>query len=140
MKKIGIILILLGIIVVGWLVFGSSDKGDIYEEPSTSLTFIESPLALTHTYKAGVHALAGRISLPTPCHELSTDTVVFESFPEQAVLQFTITEPKESCIQVINEEEVSFEIAASEAATFRALVNGQSYDIQLIESSRVSNE
>ena len=79
-----------------------------------------------HSYANGRHTVLGAVMLPTPCHGMKTETMVRESFPEQVVLNFTVTAPPEGqmCVQMIDERQFGVEVAVSEQATFEARVNG----------------
>ncbi len=56
---------------------------------------------------------------PTPCHILTHEAIVAESFPEQVSLELSIQEPgpEEICIQVLEEVNLKGEFSASEQAT-----------------------
>lgn len=79
----------------------------------------------TKSYQNGVYTLSGTLSLPTPCHELKTDTRIAESYPEQVTIEFTVVDTGAICVQVIDERPWSVQARVSSEATFRAVVNGQ---------------
>lgn len=61
-----------------------------------------------------------RGNLPTPCYKTKVDALVRESYPEQIVVQLSISEPDPdtACIQVIQEYEYKDTVNVSEQATF----------------------
>ena len=60
-------------------------------------------------------------TLPNPCYEIKTESIVMESSPEQVVVRSTITPPSEDmvCTQVIQEVYEEGEFIASEEAEVR---------------------
>jgi hypothetical protein len=58
--------------------------------------------------------------LPTPCHNLTENNVVMESFPEQVRMEVTITAPAKGtvCAQVITPVSKTGTINVDKAATF----------------------
>lgn len=79
----------------------------------------------TKTFVDGTHTVSGVIALPTPCHQLTTEARVMESFPEQVVIDINIVDTGAICIQVIDERPWQVQVQASEQATFRATFNGK---------------
>ncbi|HQC39153.1 MAG TPA: hypothetical protein PK804_00645 [Candidatus Dojkabacteria bacterium] len=63
-------------------------------------------------------------TLPTPCHEVKTEEIVLESYPEQVSVLLTITAPSSdvACIQVIKEFEKEGTFQASEKAKVSFLI------------------
>ncbi len=63
-------------------------------------------------------------TLPTPCHEVKTEEIVLESYPEQVSVLLTITPPSSDvvCIQVIKEFEKEGTFQASEKAKVSFLI------------------
>jgi len=63
-------------------------------------------------------------TLPSPCHEASTQEIVLESYPEQVSVILTITSPSPdiACIQVIKEYEKVGTFQASEKARISFLI------------------
>lgn len=63
-------------------------------------------------------------TLPTPCHEVKTEEIVLESYPEQVSVLLTITPPSSdvACIQVIKEFEKEGTFQASEKAKVSFLI------------------
>jgi len=81
-------------------------------------------LLTDRTFASGTHTLVGELALPTPCHELSWEVVVAESFPEQVTIAFSTTPGDGMCAQVLTPAPFTVTVAASADATFSALLNG----------------
>ncbi len=96
----------------------SSTAPAVSVEPGT-------PLLTDRTFASGTHTLVGEIALPTPCHELSWEVTVAESFPEQVTIAFSTTPGDGMCAQVLTPAPFSVTVAASADATFSALFNGE---------------
>lgn len=95
-----------------------------------------SPAAVintTHTYSDGTHAYEGVLTTPTPCHQLQTQAIVRESFPEQVVIEFTVKPSNVMCIQVLAEQPFKVTFSASERARVTATFNGQSAELKVTE-------
>lgn len=90
------------------------------EEPIAAMT-----IPATKSYQNGTYTVSGVLSLPTPCHELKTETRILESYPEQVVIEFTVVDSGGICVQVIDERPWTVQVKVSSEATFRAIVNGQ---------------
>lgn len=97
----------------------------------------EAPIPLTakHFYIDGTHTLTGEINLPTPCHALNWDTLVQESFPEQAVVTFTTAAEGDACAQVITPQRFKVSFTASEMANVRATLDGRPVEFNLIPAA-----
>lgn len=85
----------------------------------------EDTVDIKLNYKAGAYIYKGTLQKPTPCHEVESEVVVRESFPEQVDLRFTVKDSGQSCIQVIEEAVVTGEIRVSKEASIRVFVNNK---------------
>ncbi len=101
------------------------------DEPMAAIT-----IPATKSYQNGVYTLSGVLSLPTPCHELKTDTRIAESYPEQVTIEFTVVDSGAICVQVIDERPWSVQARVSSEATFRAVVNGQPAVFAFVEYAK----
>lgn len=88
-----------------------------------------------HYYIDGVHTLVGEIEMPTPCDLLQHEVVVAESFPEQIMIDFTVLNNSENCIQVITSQRFMVEVPASEAVTISARYEGVPVILNLIPAA-----
>lgn len=87
----------------------------------------QSPINATHTYSNGKHTISGTVTTPTPCHSLSYNVQVAESYPEQVSIAFKIFPPDEPdvmCAQVMSTKTFSLSFDASEHAAIKATLDG----------------
>lgn len=82
-------------------------------------------ISVTRSYANGTHTLRGVIALPTPCHTLSQEVRIMESYPEQVVIDFISEDSGAICVQVIDERPFEVTFQASDAVTIRATLNGK---------------
>ncbi|MBI4122354.1 MAG: hypothetical protein HY461_03405 [Parcubacteria group bacterium] len=94
---------------------------------------IGQQVAVSQTFVDGTYTLRGTLSLPTPCHTLTYDVRVMESYPEQVVIAFTSKSPDVVCVQVIDERPFVVIFNASEQASIRGTLNGQPLTLQIIK-------
>lgn len=73
----------------------------------------------------GAYSYFGTIQKPTLCHEVKSDYVIRESYPEQVDLRFTIVDSGKVCTQVIDQEAISGKISVSEKARIQVYVNDE---------------
>jgi len=85
-----------------------------------------------HQFKNGTHTIAGEVTLPTPCHILTTDAVVAESYPEQVSINFVSRTQAQACAQTLTTGRFKVEFKASEQATIKATWNGLPVQLNLI--------
>lgn len=97
-------------------------------------TFLPVEIVADHYFSNGEHTLQGLINLPTPCHTLTHDVLVAESFPEQVTVQFTSEPGPAICTQLIAEKFFSVSFQASEEAQIKATFNGSPVPLVLNES------
>ncbi|PSO45586.1 MAG: hypothetical protein BRC25_01745 [Parcubacteria group bacterium SW_6_46_9] len=120
---IGIAVIIVA--VIGLVVFQpSSQEVDRQPEAEKSTSSAGSDIVRTvdglHQYQPeeGRHIVAGTTTVPTPCHQLSTETEIRESNPEQLVLSFSAENENEqdTCAQVIQNRRFKVSVQAGENA------------------------
>lgn len=102
------------------------------DEPGSNNTIVAA-----HTYANGKHTLEGTVDLPTPCHELITETIVMESMPERVVVKFTVKAPEADtfCIQMISQGKFKSDFWASENPVISATLNGQPVSLVIEDQS-----
>lgn len=104
---------------------------------STDSSFAPNLITAAHQYDEdeGVHIVAGETDVPTPCHMLSHDVSIAESFPEQVSLNFSssVEDPDQMCAQVISSQRFKITFEASEEASIQATYNGQDVELNLQE-------
>jgi len=131
---VAIVLLILG----GTYYMSTKDK----YEPSQDQSQTQNPGAVLpknavmitakHSFKNGKHIIAGEVDVPTPCHSLSVETLIAESFPEQVTLVFKTTSEAEVCAQVVSARRFKIEFNADEKATLSATWNGEQAILNLI--------
>lgn len=149
-KGFGLVAVLIAIIAAGvyFFVGDLSDVPvkDVVRNTDTSTDVASSTLhderqdtseyvRVEHTYTNGTHTLTGEINLPTPCHTLTNSVMIAESFPEQVTVQFLTTTESEMCIQVVTPEPFSVSFKASQQASIRLTLNGESLDYIVTDST-----
>lgn len=80
-------------------------------------------LAITKTYEDGMHTFSGVLTVPTPCHEIETEALVAESFPEQVEVRINVVDTQGVCAQVLTDKPYEVSFQASELAKIRGYVN-----------------
>ncbi len=133
------------IAVLGVIVYSArSDTNQDYQSQQPTSTSQQDDSGITRTIDAlhqyqpdsGQHIVAGTTTVPTPCHELSTDTEIQESNPQRVTLNFSANKqnPDEMCAQQI--QEVRFRVtfnAAAEAAIVGGEFDGDQVELNLRE-------
>jgi hypothetical protein len=113
--------------VLGGIVYSAQSNDDNQNyQPNPTATTSDQPAddTITRTIDAlhqyqpedGRHIVAGTTTVPTPCHQLSTETEIRESDPQQVVLNFSASKQNadEMCAQVIQEARFRVAFSASE--------------------------
>lgn len=133
------------IAVLGVIVYSArSDTNQDYQPQQPTSTSQQDDSGITRTIDAlhqyqpdtNQHIVAGTTTVPTPCHELSTDTEIQESDPQQVVLNFAANKqnPDEMCAQQI--QEVRFRVtfnAAADATIMGGTFDGDDVELNLRE-------
>lgn len=96
-------------------------EGDVV---SDSAPYGIDMIELSGRYADGTHELSGTLALPTPCHEVTSEVIVAESYPEQVTLALEVSESADMCAQVITEVPIDVSVSVAREARFRATVNG----------------
>lgn len=131
------------IIVAGMFTFAYLKRAEVVVPPSpapqvdaasSSAPYV-SRIDAKHYFIDGVHTFVGIIDMPTPCDLLSTDSRVMESFPEQIVIDFTVINNAESCVQVISPQRFKVSATASREAKVSATWKGQPVELNLIPAA-----
>lgn len=130
-KLIGVVLALIVIIVGGIFVSRSGEKEIVLIEDTPVQNEESIKIEAQHQFKDGKHILAGSIELPTPCHTLSQQIAIAESYPEQVTIELNSESAAEACIQVITEARFKIEFSAHEDASMQMLYNGKKVNLIL---------
>ncbi len=93
-----------------------------------------------HQFNNGRHTVAGEVELPTPCHTLTATADIAESSPEQVTINLQSGVDNEAiCAQVMTPKKFKVEFGASEAASIRAVWNGQTTTLNLVPIGPTDN-
>ncbi|HEY4483495.1 MAG TPA: hypothetical protein VI953_04960 [Candidatus Paceibacterota bacterium] len=120
--------VIVGLIVIGGLAWwGLSGRTEAPVDGDVAGDEISQPNSLTvnHYFDNGSHTIEGTITLPTPCHSLTSDVLVAESYPEQVTIKFTIAPGTGICTQVLADKFFRVTFNASKDASIKATLNGQ---------------
>lgn len=88
-----------------------------------------------HFFIDDMHTLSGEILMPTPCDLIETNVIVAESYPEQVTVEFSVINNADFCAQVMTPQRFKVEAKVSENASFRAMFEGRSVDLNLIPAA-----
>ena len=128
---VGIIIVLAGLFGMSKFFISNQTAAviDSIVDESTTITITEA------TFDGKLYTYKGTVSVPTPCHDLSAEAFIKESYPEQVELRFAIAEPgdDEICAQVITDKEFTIIFQASESAIIKATLNGEEVALNILE-------
>ncbi len=138
------LIILLSIAILGVLLFFFYPRIlDVFEEiPSSgNVGAVALSQPLTHQYRKGAHIFIGEVEAPTPCHSVSAEAVVRESYPEQVTINVAIKPPAPDviCAQVITKKKFKVAFQASKEAIVEVRVDGASATWTKVESPDTVN-
>lgn len=132
-----IIGVLVGLLVIGGLAYWSLSG----KEETSVLTPVEEatstePTAITvnHYFDKGTHTIEGTMTLPTPCHTLTTNATVAESAPEQVTVAFVTTPGTDICTQALADKFFRVSFYASKEAVISATLNGKPLRLDFSEN------
>ncbi|MEK7579561.1 MAG: hypothetical protein AAB460_03475 [Patescibacteria group bacterium] len=138
MNKALLIIILIIVVVLGVFMWQRSDDTDeVVGTPQGGEYVAPSTIALTHQYTNGTHTYAGKLTVPTPCYDITADASVAESFPEQVSVSISVTGASagETCAQVVTEKDFTVSFSASQSASPSFRINGATVEAQVTEGS-----
>lgn len=133
MLGIFVLLVLISVLTIVALNVYSRPSGSSNNTSSRSNSSVASSVAssqnaygitissLTYNSAAGEWNYEISGNKPTPCHSVTAEAIVMESFPEQVMININLATPEEDsvCIQVIDEFSLTGTFKASEQATAR---------------------
>lgn len=123
------------IAVLGLLVLtsrsSSTDQTNRQPVSTTSSDQANSGITRTidvlHQYQAdGQHVVVGRTTVPTPCHQLSTETRLQESDPQKVILHFSTSKQNDDVVCAQQIQQVRFQLTFN--AEENAEIVGGSFD------------
>ena len=144
-KSIILIVTLFVMIVVGMFVYAylkqseleqvemveNAETAAVESVPHADITRVDAK----HYLIDGTHTLVGEINFPTPCDLLEAESVVMESYPEQVIIDFSVINNAENCIQVATAQRFKVDFRASDEATITARFMGRDIDLNLIPAA-----
>lgn len=142
-----ILLLLLGTLFVSLFVRPSvpdggsqvpSDNDDttVIDDDSNGVrTVFRSSVGNSHTY-------TGIVSLPTPCHALTEEILMAESYPEQVTVNFIVVPPPADtiCAQVVTERRFEVSFSAAPGHTIRFTLNREPLPFVIEERNARDND
>jgi hypothetical protein len=128
------------IIVAGMFTFAYLKRIEVVTPPVPSQEVDAASSSLPYAavidakqyYIDGLHTFVGIIDMPTPCDLLTTQARVLESFPEQVIIEFTVVNNAESCVQVVTPQRFKVDATASKDARISATWMGQPVELNLV--------
>jgi hypothetical protein len=138
-KSIVLVVVLFILIVVGMFVYAQLKKAELSEvvvapneEPAAPVPYADiTRIDARHYFIDGMHTLVGEVIMPTPCDLLETKATIMESFPEQVLIDFTVVNTAENCIQMVTAQRFKVDFAASAEASIRAQFVGRNVELNL---------
>lgn len=134
---IGIIVVIAVILLIVLLPGGSATDKDTPQVSDDVTSYVPDEIRAIHEFEGGTHTLTGEVDLPTPCHTLTHDVSVAESFPEQVTINFE-TEVDEDivCAQVITPTSFEVTFDASEEASIATRFNGTNVELTIVSGGQ----
>ena len=136
---------LLALVVVLYLLFiftskglgddAAVDKDRVDPNNMGLITDDMRQVKVTTSFENNIHTYKGVLTVPTPCHNISTDVQVRESFPEQVSIELTIIDTGEVCVQVLVDKKFEVSFQASEQARVQGFLDGM--PIQFVENGEL---
>ncbi|MFT4312660.1 MAG: Kazal-type serine protease inhibitor domain-containing protein [Candidatus Woesearchaeota archaeon] len=100
---------------------------EVLQEPQC-LSYESEQTNNWYTHQNSTLAYNFTIDAPTPCHFVTVDEIVMESYPEQIRINVELESSADMCAQVITPREVSGQIeGVSQQATVQVYVQGEPY-------------
>ena len=141
-KSIILIVTLFALLVAGMFVYASLKQAELQQSPAIVYAQANelpeevlypriTDIYAKHFVGQGAHTLVGEVDMPTPCDLLQVETIVMESYPEQIVLDFTVINNADDCIQMISSQRFKVELQASSGASFSAKFMGRDVRLNL---------
>lgn len=86
-----------------------------------------------HYYQDGTHTYKGILTVPTPCHEVTSQVTVMESHPEQVTIDLKEQGASNFCAQVITQVPFEVDFKASKDARVTATLDGAPVILKVTE-------
>lgn len=134
--KVLVLVTVLVFIAAGLFVYTlvSTPTATIVEAPEKTAVDQNEGKILTakHQYLDGIHTVAGKTEVPTPCHRLVTEPFFIQEQPAHVEIRFSTLLEGEECPSQPFEVPFRVTFEAPEDATITALWNGSSVRLNLV--------
>jgi hypothetical protein len=139
-KSIILIVTLFVLLVAGMFIFAHLKNAEQVNETATSTPTVVvevlypniTRIDAKHYFIDGTHTLVGEIEMPTPCDLVEAKATVAESMPEQVMVDFTVINNAETCIQQVTPYRFRVDFVASNEALIKARFMGRDIQLNLI--------
>ncbi|MEK7505275.1 MAG: hypothetical protein AAB597_00030 [Patescibacteria group bacterium] len=112
----------------------NDDHGD-RDAGAAGVAFSVEKISLVHEYRQGVHFYVGTLDLPTPCHNLFSEALVRETYPEQVTLRIQTSVSSPDCTASTTPRTFKTAFQASKEARVGATINSVPVDLEVREIS-----
>lgn len=142
-RSITLFVVLFAAIVVGMFVFAYLKRQEMQStmpvNDVTSETQTDAPLVsrvdAKHYFDGTTHTFVGVVEMPTPCDLLNAEAVVQESYPETIVINFTVVNNADTCVQVVTPQRFMVAAAASSEANVKATWGGVPIELNVVPAA-----
>ncbi|MCB9810202.1 hypothetical protein H6781_01220 [Candidatus Nomurabacteria bacterium] len=142
-KSIILTVVLFALLIVGMFIYAHLKSSELEVVTVTPSQEEEAPVLYPditrvdakHFNIDGKHTFVGEIVFPSPCDLLETDAIVMESYPEQVILDFSVINNSDSCVEIPTAQRFKIDVVASENASFKARFMGRDIELNLIPAA-----
>ncbi|MCA9359752.1 hypothetical protein KC850_01805 [Candidatus Kaiserbacteria bacterium] len=142
-KSIILTVVLFALLIVGMFIYAHLKSSELEVVTVTPSQEEEAPMLYPditrvdakHFNIDGKHTFVGEIVFPSPCDLLETDAIVMESYPEQVILDFSVINNSDSCVEIPTAQRFKIDVVASENASFKARFMGRDIELNLIPAA-----
>lgn len=124
-----ILAILLAVLIVGVIVIKSKSRQEVVNTNQEEQEMFEKTIDLKHQYKDGKHIFAGKLEVPTPCHQVNLSVTP----GEVAELNFDVKDSGEKCEQKVVDANFFVEFPGEANQLFVGKLNGEPVNLNQFE-------
>lgn len=131
-----IIVLALGWALVSWgLPYLERERMANAPQNVTEDTENSSSFVLSHMEQGSVHTYRGALSLPTPCHGLSSGVSLVDGSSPQVRITLSTIAPEEGvlCAQVLTPQEFTVSVESALRPEVALSVNGDAQEVSVVE-------
>lgn len=144
---IGIVILILLVVGVVFFVHRNRVADDVFTAPQGRedgqsddvSTGVTQPIVITHNFSDGTHRFGGSVPVPTPCHSLTAEAEVAESYPEQITIRLQAVAPASGTVCTQNIDTKSFDLlvtASADARLVGVFFNRERIPFEVFEESK----